>query len=117
VLDSPDNLAVSPQGALLICEDGGGDQYMRGVTLDGEIFDFGLNLQTDHEWAGATFAVADPEWNDVKIRGKNAPLGSWWERITLFVNRQGSTGGANPPTPGDEGLTFAIWGPWRDGAL
>jgi secreted PhoX family phosphatase len=117
VLDSPDNLAVSPQGAILLCEDGGGDQYMRGVTLDGQIFDFGLNLQTDHEWAGATFAVADPAWNNVKIRGKNRPLGSRWERITLFVNRQGSTSGPNPTSPGNEGLTFAIWGPWGDGAL
>ena len=39
-LDFPDNLAVSPQGSLLLCEDGGGEQYMRGVTLDGRIFDF-----------------------------------------------------------------------------
>ena len=39
-LDFPDNLAVSPQGSLLLCEDGGGEQYLRGVTLDGEIFDF-----------------------------------------------------------------------------
>ena len=56
VLDAPDNLAVSPQGAILLCEDGGGDQYMRGVTLDGQIFDFALNLQNEYEWAGATFA-------------------------------------------------------------
>jgi secreted PhoX family phosphatase len=117
VLDSPDNIAVSPQGALLLCEDGGGDQYMRGVTLDGEIFDFALNVQTDHEWAGATFAVADPSWNDVKIRGKNKPLGGRWDRVTLFANRQGATGGTNPPAEGEEGLTFAIWGPWGDGAL
>ncbi len=117
VLDAPDNIAVSPQNALLLCEDGGGDQYMRGVTLDGEIFDFGLNLQTDHEWAGATFAEADLSWNDRKIRGNNRPLGGRWDRVTLFVNRQGSTGGANPPSAGNEGLTFAIWGPWGDGAL
>ena len=44
VLDAPDNLAVSPQGSILLCEDGDDDQYMRGVTLDGEIFDFALNL-------------------------------------------------------------------------
>jgi secreted PhoX family phosphatase len=116
-LDSPDNLAVSPQGAILLCEDGGGQQFMRGVTLAGEIFDFAVNLQTDHEWAGATFAEAEPRWNDRKIRGANAPLGGRWDRVTLFVNRQGQTGGPNPPTPGDEGLTFAIWGPWGDGAL
>lgn len=116
-LDFPDNLAVSPQGAILLCEDGGGDQYMRGVTLDGAIFDFAQNIQTDHEWAGATFADADPSWNDRKIRGHHPPLGGRWDRITLFVNRQGETGGVNPPAAGDEGLTFAIWGPWGDGAL
>ena len=91
---------MSPQGALLLCEDGGGDQYMRGVTLDGEIFDFALNLQNDYEWAGATFAEADPSWNDRKIRGKHKPLGGRWDRVTLFVNRQGATGGANPPPAG-----------------
>jgi secreted PhoX family phosphatase len=118
VLDAPDNLAFSPQGSILLCEDGGGDQYMRGVTLDGGIFDFALNLQNEYEWAGATFAEADPAWNDVKIRGtENKPLGSRWDRVTLFVNRQGATAGGNPPTPGDEGMTFAIWGPWKNGAL
>lgn len=116
-LDSPDNLAVSPQNALLLCEDGDGDQYLRGLTLDGHIFDFGLNLQTDHEWAGATFAVANPRWSDTKVRGANGPLGSRSDRVTLFVNRQGPTRGANPPAAGQEGMTFAIWGPWENGAL
>jgi len=116
-LDFPDNLAVSPQGALLLCEDGGGDQYLRGVTLDGRIFDFAANLQNDFEWAGATFADADPAWNARGIRGNHRPLGGRWDRITLFVNRQGATGGSNPPAAGQEGMTFAIWGPWGKGAL
>jgi secreted PhoX family phosphatase len=116
-LDGPDNLAVSPQGALILCEDGDDEQFMRGVTLDGQIFDFASNLQTDHEWAGATFGEADPAWNDRKIRGINQPLGGRHDRVTLFANRQGSTSGSNPPSAGNEGLTFAIWGPWGDGAL
>jgi hypothetical protein len=114
----PDHdVAVSPGGALMLCEDGDDDQYLRGLTVKGEIFDFALNLETEHEWAGATFAVADPHWNDRKIRGRHAPLGGLSDRTTLFVNRQGSTGGSNPPSPGNEGMTFAIWGPWRRGAL
>jgi hypothetical protein len=117
VLDSPDNLAVSPQGALLLCEDGSGTNYLRGVTLDGRIFDFGLNLLTNHEWAGATFAEADPSWNARHIRGNHRPLGGRWDRVTLFVNRQGPTSGPTPPSPGNEGMTFAIWGPWNEGAL
>jgi secreted PhoX family phosphatase len=118
VLNFPDNLTVSPQGALLLCEDAPGfDQFLRGVTLDGRIFDFAHNLQTDKEWAGATFANADPSWNDRKIRGKHRPLGGRWDRVTLFVNRQGPTSGPTPPAAGDEGMTFAIWGPWGQGPL
>jgi len=117
VLDAPDNLTVTPNNALLICEDGGGEQYLRGVTIDGGIFDFGLNLQNEYEWAGATFAIADPAWNDRKIRGDNRPLGNHDDRITLFVNCQGATRGATPPSAGNEGLTFAIWGPWSRGAF
>jgi hypothetical protein len=116
-LDFPDNVAVSPQGGLLLCEDGDADQYLRGLTLDGQIFDFALNLETDHEWAGATFGVADPAWNDHKVRGDHTPVGNRWERVTLFVNRQGSTNGTVPTAPGQEGLTFAVWGPWQNGAL
>jgi len=116
VLNFPDNLAVSPQGALLLCEDAPGfDQYLRGVTLNGKIFDFAHNLETNKEWAGATFAEADPGWNNRRIRGSHQPLGGRWDRVTLFVNRQGVTSGPTPP--GEEGMTFAIWGPWRNGAL
>jgi secreted PhoX family phosphatase len=113
VLNMPDNITFSPQGGLLLCEDGDDDQYLRGVTLDGKIFDFALNLTNDSEWAGATFAVADPAWNVGSLRD----LGSRSDRTTLFVNRQGETSGPNPPEAGGEGMTFAIWGPWRDGAL
>lgn len=84
MLDAPDNLCVSPRGGLAVCEDGDGDQYVRGLTQQGKIFDFALNLENDREFAGATFS----------------PDGE-----TLFVNIQ---------TPGK---TFAIWGPWEEGAL
>ena len=87
-LDGPDNLTVSSRGGILICEDGGGDQYLRGLTREGKTFDFALNLITQREFAGATFS----------------PDGQ-----TLFVNIQGDV--VNP------GMTFAIWGPWERGAL
>jgi secreted PhoX family phosphatase len=119
VLNAPDNIVVSPQGALLLCEDApGNDQYLRGVTLRGEIFDFALNLETSHEWAGAVFAEADPRWNAPEIRGSHPAIGGKWDRITLFVNRQGTTSGPTPPSnPLNAGMTFAIWGPWEQGAL
>lgn len=84
MLDAPDNITVSPRGGLAVCEDGDGEQYVRGLTQQGRIFDFALNVENDREFAGANFS----------------PDGE-----TLFVNVQ---------TPG---RTFAIWGPWEDGAL
>ncbi len=93
MLDAPDNVTVSPRGGLAICEDGDNGNFVRGLTTDGKIFDFAQNITNDREFAGATFS----------------PDGE-----TLFVNIQGdlSVGG-----PGNKGMTFAIWGPWEDGAL
>ncbi len=110
VLDGPDNITTTPQGSLLLCEDGDDDQYLRGITKHGESFDFALNLQDEFEWAGATFAMHGRGGGNAedKVNGQH---------VTLFVNRQGATSGPNPPAAGREGMTFAIWGPWKNGAL
>lgn len=92
VLDAPDNIVVTPRGGLIVCEDGGGDQWLRGLTQRGEIFDFATNIANGDEFAGACFS---PDGN------------------ILFVNIQGSTSS----TGANKGKTFAIWGPWEDGAL
>jgi hypothetical protein len=88
VLELPDNLCVSPKKALLLCEDGPIENYLRGVTQNGEIFDFAKNAivgRQQEEFAGSTFSP------DGKV---------------LFVNIQASSG-----------VTFAIWGPWAKGVL
>ena len=95
VLNSPDNICVSPRGGLVLCEDGSGVQHVRGLTRSGEIFDLVRNDLNGSEWAGACFG----------------PDGR-----TLFVNIQGETRPLQNPG-GDKGLTFAIWGPWEEGAL
>jgi secreted PhoX family phosphatase len=88
VLQSPDNVCVSPRGTgLVLCEDGAGEQFVRGLTREGKVFDFARNMipgAETNEFAGATFSP---------------------DQQTLFVNVQ---------TPG---ITFAIWGPWKRGAL
>ncbi len=89
VLDLPDNITTSPRGTLVLCEDGGADNYLRGITRRGEIFDFSRPAPVDGdpgaEFAGSTFG----------------PGGQ-----TLYVNVQSS-----------EGLSIAIWGPWHWGAF
>ena len=92
VLDNPDNITVSPRGGIVICEDGEGEQYLRGLTPNGAIFDLGKNLLNQTEFAGACFSP------DGRV---------------LFVNIQGSTLDSGT----EQGRTLAIRGPWERGAL
>ncbi|MEL7209261.1 MAG: alkaline phosphatase PhoX, partial [Actinomycetota bacterium] len=91
LLTGPDNLVLSPQGSLVICEDG--DQGRNRVVAlgpDGTLVPIAANIANEKEFAGATFS----------------PDGA-----TLFVNTQGSPGG------GILGRTLAIWGPWENGIV
>jgi uncharacterized protein len=88
--DFPDNITTSKDGTLVVCEDSTIDNYIRGLSRGGQLWDIALNRLVSQlgtkptrfgdEFAGSTFS----------------PDGH-----TLFVNIQAS-----------RGLTFAIWGPW-----
>lgn len=92
VLESPDNITVSPRGGLVVCEDGGGIQYIRGITRRGDIFDFVRQSTPMAEFCGACYSP------DGEI---------------LFFNIQGSTNSRGTAF----GATYAMWGPWWKGAL
>jgi secreted PhoX family phosphatase len=97
VLNAPDNITVSPRGGLVLCEDGSGDQFMHGLTTNGEIFPFAKNnVVLDGERNGIAGDFRLSEWAGACY----SPDGKW-----LFANVQ---------TPG---ITFAITGPWTSGAL
>ncbi|MEO3768658.1 alkaline phosphatase PhoX [Streptomyces sp. B8F3] len=101
VLNAPDNMCVSPRGGLVLCEDGDGTEYVHGLTTDGEIFRFAANnVDLRGGTAGKNVTAADhrgSEWAGSVFEPKH---GDW-----LFVNIQ------------SPGITFAITGPWRQGAL
>jgi secreted PhoX family phosphatase len=92
VLDSPDNICVSPGGGLIICEDGEDVHFLRGLTPRGELFDLARTAVPATELCGACFSP------DGRV---------------LFFNQQGSTSRAGMT----RGATFALWGPWEKGAL
>jgi secreted PhoX family phosphatase len=94
VLNAPDNICVSPRGGLVLCEDASGTCHLRGLSARGEIFPFARNVMNDREFAGATFSP------DGRV---------------LFVNIQGVT--LPDADSSMRGMTFAIWGPWSEGAL
>ena len=55
-LKNPDNVAVTPWGGLLLCEDGPDNQpqYLRGVTPQGQLYTLAANSYS--EFAGACFS-------------------------------------------------------------
>ena len=88
-LDFPDNVTTSARGTLVLCEDSSGDNYLRGLSRGGQLFDIALNRLRS--------ASGAPRFGDEFAGSTFSPDGG-----TLFVNIQASAG-----------LTFAIWGPWH----
>ena len=109
VLDSPDNLTVTPRGGLVLCEDDASSAVdtdptapgltnvnrLIGISPRGEAFVFGVNTLSTAELAGVCFS----------------PDGD-----TMFVNVYGISTGT-PAQHAGVGMTCAITGPWRRGPL
>jgi secreted PhoX family phosphatase len=55
-LDMGDNLTVAPWGELIVCEDGSGEQFLRHVDANGDVWPFARNALNDSEFAGAVFS-------------------------------------------------------------
>lgn len=56
MIENADNLTVAPWGDLFVCEDGDKEQYLNGITPEGEIYKFGKNAISTSELTGATFS-------------------------------------------------------------
>jgi secreted PhoX family phosphatase len=52
VLDMPDNICLTPWGDLLVAEDGSGEQFLRGITPEGRVYDLARNAKSNGEFAG-----------------------------------------------------------------
>jgi hypothetical protein len=86
VLNYPDAVAASPQGTLVVCEDGPGTTLLRGLTARGEIFPIAHAVDRVNDVTGPAFS----------------PDGR-----TLFFNLMGE----DPPY--EPGMSFVVWGPWH----
>jgi secreted PhoX family phosphatase len=85
--ESPDNICLAPSGGLMVSEDGGGEQYVYGVTRRGKVYPAARNAQN-------IGTPEDPEY------GEFAGVAFSPDGETMYVNCY---------TPG---TTFAVTGPW-----
>ena len=53
-------LTLAPWGDLVICEDGSNEQFLRGVTKAGEVYNLGRNALNGSEFCGSCFAPNHP---------------------------------------------------------
>ncbi len=119
-VDGPDNIAVSPRGSLIMCEDGGSNpKRMVGLTQSGITFPFVENRIALDQGDLATIDAVYPGVKDnVVDRVGNSTDGSARRNFSsrewagacfhdrwLFANVQ------------SPGVTFAITGPWENGGL
>lgn len=119
-VDGPDNIAVSPRGNILMCEDGGSNpKRLVGLTLEGVTFPFAENrialdqgdlAAIDAVYAGTKANFLSSVGSSTDGSARRSMTSSEWAGACfyerwLFVNIQ---------TPG---VTFAITGPWENGAL
>ncbi|MFC5494784.1 PhoX family protein [Nocardioides caricicola] len=95
--DFPDNITTSKRGTLVVCEDSAVDNYIRGLSRGGQLWDIALNRLVSQ-------VSTDPVTGEYRQRYADEFAGSTFSPggHTLFVNIQASAG-----------MTFAIWGPWR----
>lgn len=82
-LDLCDNLAVSPWGDLIVCEDGRGENYLRGLTPDGWVYDFARNAhERKAELCGACFSPdGTTMFVNVQTPGFTFAITGPWERL------------------------------------
>ena len=105
VLDSPDNLVVSPRGGLVLCEDDSSSANLN-QTDESEFFGEDKNRLIGLTLQGTAFPVAENIVNDSELAG------ACWsaDGRFLFVNVYGYDEEGS-------GGTCAITGPWARGAL
>ncbi len=84
-LDGPDNIVVSPFGDLFVCEDGDGEQFVVGITPDGELYDFARNAINEREFCGACFSP-DGRTLFVNIQDPGITFAIWgpWRRSQKY---------------------------------
>ncbi len=82
IIDMPDNITIAPNGHLITCEDGRGEQRLVGITPQGGVYTFARNARDNSEFAGACFAP-DGRTMFVNIYDPGLTLAVWgnWAKV------------------------------------
>ena len=82
IIENADNLTAAPWGDLIVCEDGyNEDDYLSGVTPEGDIYRLGHNQQGRGEFAGSCFSPDGTTlFVNLQIQALTVAITGPWER-------------------------------------
>ncbi len=83
VLHMCDNLTVAPWGDLILCEDNGELNHLKGIRPDGTIYTFATNISSTSEMAGAVFSPSGKTlFVNVQENGDTIAITGPWENLS-----------------------------------
>ena len=85
-MDMCDNIVAAPWGDLVVCEDGSNDQFVRGVSPEGQVYPIARNAHPgDSEFAGACFAPdGETLFVNVQTPGTTFAIRGPWASIIRY---------------------------------
>ncbi len=83
VLHMCDNLTVAPWGDIILCEDNGDQNHIRGINQNGEVYDVAYNRGSDSEFAGVVFSPSGKTlFVNIQGNGETLAITGPWERLS-----------------------------------
>ena len=83
VLHMCDNLTVSPQGHVVLCEDNSEKNHIRIINQEGQLFDFARNMSSSSEFAGVCFSPSGKTlFVNMQENGDTLAITGPWDQLT-----------------------------------
>lgn len=78
-----DNLTIAPWGDVILCEDNGERNYIRGIDKDGTLYNFGCNQSSKSEFAGLAFSPSGKTlFVNIQESGETLAITGPWDGLS-----------------------------------
>lgn len=83
ILNKCDNLTIAPWGDVVLCEDNGKLNHIRGINQQGDIYTIGINRSSRSEFAGLVFSPSGKTlFVNIQESGETVAITGPWEKLS-----------------------------------
>jgi uncharacterized protein len=84
ILENCDNLTVAPWGDIILCEDNGTVNHIRGIRADGSMYTLATNVSSNSEFAGLVFSPSGKTlFVNIQENGETLAITGPWEEALV----------------------------------